>query len=329
VEYLVRFAYLPFLWITIPTFVLAVLWRLKFHKPILYKFPLVHFLHQQGITSKHPYKKILFFLRAVALFVLALLVGKPQLVDVRSKVTVEGIDIMLVLDVSGSMDAQDFRNDPRSRVEIAKEEAIRFVNKRDNDAIGLVIFAQEAMSRVPLTLDKTLLKKVINDLAIGVINPEGTVLATALVSAANRLKTSTAKSKIIILLTDGAPSDNDLKPGIALEVAKKLGIKIYTVGIGSSENQVHMHPLLGPLMRNGVNKPLLIKLAHETGGRFFEAKNKEDMRNIYDTIDSLEKVQYETNIFNKYYDIFIPFLWLIIAFILLEIFLSSSIWFSL
>jgi Ca-activated chloride channel family protein len=108
-----------------------------------------------------------------------------------------------------------------------------------------------------------------------------------------------------------------------------LGIKIYTVGIGGDQQQIIMHPLYGPVVRSGVNKPLLTALAQQTGGQYFEAKSMHDMRAIYETIDKLEKVEYETNIFNKYYDIFVPFVWAVILFMILEIIVTSLIWFSL
>jgi Ca-activated chloride channel family protein len=260
---------------------------------------------------------------------LAFLIAKPQLVDNRSNIIVDGIDIMLVLDVSGSMQFQDYADDQRSRLQVAKDEALRFVNKRTNDAIGLVIFGKDALSRVPLTLDKKIINTLISTLEIGIIDPDGTVLSTAIVTAANRLKNSQAKSKVMILLTDGAPSENDTDPNLAIELAQKMGIKIYTVGIGSDEEQFIMHPLYGLIPKPKINKTLLTKIAQETGGKFFLARNSKDMRAIYDTIDSLEKTTHETSLFNKYYDIFIPFVWTIIILLLAELLLSTTIWFGI
>jgi len=268
-------------------------------------------------------------MRFITLFILALLIGKPQSVDSRSQIKVEGIDIVLALDVSGSMQHQDDQEDGRSRVEIAKDEAIRFIEKRDNDAIGLVVFAHDAVSRVPLTLDKSLLKNTVKDLQIGVINPDGTFLFTGIVTAANRLKHSKSSSKIMILLTDGEPSEGDTNPRQALDVAKKLGIKIYTIGIGSDQEEFMMHPLYGMIPKPRVNTELLEKIAQETGGQSFLAKDSEDMRRVYDTIDALEKTELEAPIFSKYYDIFMPFVWFIIYLVLLELVVSSLLWFSI
>jgi len=155
------------------------------------------------------------------------------------------------------------------------------------------------------------------------------MLCIALISAINRLKHAKAKSKIIIILTDGTPSEGDLSPDIAIDAAKKLGIKIYTIGIGSEENDMLMHPLYGLIQKPKVNRELLIRIAHETNGKFFMAQNAADMRSVYDTIDSLEKTVYETSVFNKQYDIFIPVVILLLGLLVIELFLSTFIWFGI
>jgi Ca-activated chloride channel family protein len=302
--------------------------RLRLHKSPFYQYPLTQQLIADNKSSKHPFKKIFFFARLLLLALLIFLIGKPQLVDTQSKIKVEGIDIILAIDVSGSMQIQDDKNDERPRVEIAKDEAIRFINKRTNDALGLVIFGADAVSRCPLTLDKHILRSIVKDLGVGIINPQGTVLATGLITAANRLKNSHAKSKVIILLTDGEPSENDIPPKIAIEAAKKLGIKVYTIGIGSDQEVKMMHPLYGLVLMPKVNVDLLTLIAQETGGKFFMARNAKDMRAIYDTIDSLEKTETEAPIFSNYLDIFIPFVWIALLLVFLELILSTFIWFS-
>jgi len=306
-----------------------IVWRLKFHKPIRFSYSLGSLLHKSGLRSTHPHKKILFWMRSLVLFILALLVAKPQVVDSRSKVNIEGIDIILVLDVSGSMQFQDYADDDRSRFAVAKTEAIRFIEKRNNDAIGLVFFGKDAVSRCPLTFDKTLLKNIVDEIEIGVIDPDGTMLVTAMITAANRLKHSTAKSKVMIVLTDGEPSEGDLDPSVAIEVAKKLDIKIYTVGIGSEEEELFVHPLYGVVAKPKVNRELLTNIAKQTGGQCFMAHNAYDMRRIYDTIDTLEKMEHETSVFSKYHDVFVPFVFFVMGMIMLELFLSSFIWFAI
>jgi Ca-activated chloride channel family protein len=180
-----------------------------------------------------------------------------------------------------------------------------------------------------LTLDKSILKNIVYELEVGVIPPEGTVLATALITAANRLKNSKAKSKIIILLTDGEPSQGDISPDTAIDAASKLGIKVYTVGIGSDETRTMMHPFYGPIAMPGVNKDLLSRIATSTGGQFFMAQSAADMREIYDTIDALEKTETEAPVFSSFWDIFVPFVWIIFGLVMLELLLSSFVWFGL
>jgi Ca-activated chloride channel homolog len=308
--------------------VLAALYaKIAWYKPTLYRYSLVSYLHEKGYATGYRYQNILRATRTVILALLAFLMGKPQLVDYHIPTIVQGIDIMLVLDVSGSMRVRDSAHEKFSRIEIAKQEALRFIQKREHDAIGLVFFAADAISRCPVTLDKNMLKQMIEEVDINtLLSEDGTLLSTSIIMAANRLKKSRAKSKIMILLTDGSPSEGDVDPAVALAIAKQLGIKIYTIGIGS-ENPV----IIGPFfqMIPGVNKPLLEKIAQETGGRFFMAHDAHDMRVIYDTIDALEKTEHELPVFNRYYDIFLPFAWGALALLLWELCASVLIWFTL
>lgn len=328
VNNILHFANPTALYFIVPIFVIALVLRYKYVQSPVYNYPLADVLSTHKITTRHPFKKILAFMRFLLLALLVFLIAKPQLVDTGSKVHVEGIDIVLALDVSGSMQMQD-GDDRRSRVDIAKHEAIRFIEKRDNDAIGLVIFGKDAVSRCPLTLDKTVLKNIVRDLAIGIVDPDGTVLSKALLTAINRLKNSTAKSKIIILLTDGEPSPEDIQPKLAIEAAKKLGIKVYTVGIGSDKEVGIMHPIYGLIAAPKLNDKLLKLIADQTGGKFFMARNAQDMRAIYDTIDTLERTTIETPIFSNYVDIFVPFVCVCLGLCLLEAWLTSLLWFSL
>jgi Ca-activated chloride channel family protein len=330
VEYFLRFAHSAYLYIFIPLFLLIGWYRACHYKGIVYRYPLTGYINKNHGSSAHPHKKILFLIRFIVLAILLFLIAKPQLVDPESHITVEGIDIMLVLDVSGSMSLAHHTNDERSRIDVAKREAARFIDKRINDAIGIVLFGNVALSRCPLTGDKNLLKSLIREIEIGVIDPQGTVVSQSLIAAANRLKQSKAKSKIIILLTDGEPSENDTDPQKAIDIAKQLGIRIYTIGIGDNQEVWVQHPLYGRVpLKTTLNKKLLTTIAQETGGRFFEAKNSRDMGQVYDTIDSLEKTKIETTNFSNYYDIFMPLVWFILALLLLEIILHSLIWFNL
>lgn len=327
-DYFIRLAQLDTLWWTIPALIAAVIAR-YYAKTPFYKYPLARNLAQAGYSKAPSHKRVFAVIKILTLMILAFLIAKPQLVDSRSSITIDGIDIMIVLDASASMQFQDYDDDQRSRFQVAKDEAMRFVDKRTDDAVGLVLFGKDALSRIPLTMDKKLINTIISNLELGFIDPDGTVLSTAIISGANRLKNSNAKSKVMIVLTDGAPSENDTDPALAIELAQKLGLKIYTIGIGSDEDQYVMHPFMGLIPKPKINRPLLVKIAQDTGGKFFLARNSKDMRAVYDTIDSLERTSRQTSLYNKYYDIFIPGVTLIIFLMLLELLLSATIWFGL
>lgn len=308
---------------------IAVIWyRLYYYRPIEYRYSLVHLLSLDAQQSKSMHQTVLFLMRSLALATITLLIAMPRLVDVDSRIPVEGIDIMLVLDVSGSMQQKDDEKDNRTRLDVAKQEAIRFIEKRDNDAIGLVLFANDAFSRVPLTMDKTLLKEIIAGIELGLIQPNGTLLFTGMITAANRLKHSHAKSKIMILLTDGEPTEGDMNAQTAMEIVRDLGIKVYTIGIGSDEPRYISHPL-GLIPIPGVNKELLSAIAYQSGGQFFLAKNPSDMRQIYDQINRLETSEQQVPLFGRWYDLAFSLIWGILLLVLSELILETYIWFSL
>jgi len=307
---------------------LIIIARKFLYKTVVYRYSLGHSLKKKNVTT-HIHKKVFYFLRVLVLLLLAVVVAKLQIVDSRSKIPLSGIDIVLVLDVSGSMQFRDYDDDERSRFDVAKAEAIRFIEKRTSDALGLVLFGKDTVSRCPITFDKQMLKDVVDELKLGVIDSEGTMLITGIVTAANRLKHSQATSKVMIVLTDGEPSEGDMDPSVGIDVAKKLGIKIYTVGIGSEQEQVFMHPLYGVVAKPKVNKDLLMKVASQTGGHYFLARNAGDMRRIYDKIDALEKTEHEVPMFSLYYDVLIPFVAVIMGLLFFELLLSTYVWFRL
>lgn len=326
--YFLRFAWVSALYVLLPIVFIIVLLQYKWKKNTTYRYSLGSTLRKQFMASAHPHKKILWLTRFFVLLLLAFLIAQPQLVDSRSNVSVEGIDIVLVLDASGSMQYQDLDNDKRSRFDVAKDEAIRFVAKRDDDAIGLVLFGNDALSRCPITHDKKIVSQMIQELKLGDIDPDGTKLSTAIVTAANRLKHSKAQSKVMILLTDGEPSPGDMEPSVAIEVAKKLGIKVYTIGIGSDDSGFIRHPLYGLVPKQGINKNLLKAIAQQTGGQFFLAHDAQDMREIYNTIDTLERTRHESPIFSRYFHIFAPLTGALIGIFSVELLLSTFVWFG-
>ena len=324
-----RFAHAHWLYIALPIFMIVLAIRYYYTRSTLYQFPLVGYIQENlNFASQRPVY-IFYWLRFSMLLLLLFLLGKPQLIDQKSKVTVEGIDIMMVLDISGSMACFDDLKDRRTRITIAKEEGVRFVENRHNDAIGLVVFGSYAMMRCPLTPDKFMLKTMIESIAMnnGDSIHEGTVISQAVITAARHLQKSKAASKIIILLTDGEPSAHDFPASEAIAIAKTFGIKVYTIGIGNNGLSMQEHPLFGVIQyQNHFDTNLLQSLADQTGGKFFDAKKVQDVARIYDEIDALEKSQYQDNVFMKYHDCFIPFVWLALICALSELILSTFVW---
>ncbi len=327
-HFFMRSAYPWYSIILLAVILLAIVARKFLHKKVIYRYSLGYSLKKKSETS-HIHKKVLYLFRVLVLLLLAVAIAKLQVVDSRSKIPVSGIDIVLVLDVSGSMQFRDYDDDERSRFDVAKTEAVRFIEKRINDALGLVLFGKDTVSRCPITFDKQLLKDVVDELQLGVIDSDGTMLVTGIVTAANRLKHSQSASKVMIVLTDGEPSEGDMDPSVGIDVAKKLGIKIYTVGIGSEQEQVFMHPMYGIVAKPKVNKELLTKIATSTGGHYFLARNATDMRAIYDKIDALEKTEHDVPMFSLYYDLMPYFVGAIMALLLGELLFSTYIWFAL
>lgn len=325
----VRFAHAHWLYVAIPFFILIIALRHYYTRLTIYQFPLVDYIRQH-------HKKVSLFpiysfymVRLVILLLLLFLLGKPQLIDQKSKFTVEGIDIMMVLDVSRSMTCFDDMKDRRTRMAIAKEEAARFISKRYNDAIGLVVFGSYAMMRCPLTPDKSMLKSMVQSITINNRDPihDNTVISQAVITAARHLQKSTAATKIIILLTDGEPSQSDFPASEAITIAKTFGIKVYTIGIGNNGLSMQEHPLFGIMQyQNYFDTDLLKSLAEETGGKFFDVKKAQDIAKIYDEIDLLEKSKHQDNVYMKYHDFFIPILWGILMLICGELVVSTFVW---
>lgn len=232
---------------------------------------------------------ITMFLIIVGMTLIAFSISKPQAGIKREKIISEGIDIMLCLDVSGSMTIRDFFG--RSRIDGAKEILQKFIDKRKGDRIGLVTFSESSLLRCPATINFDLLKKSIDRIYIDPTKQSSTSLGVGLASAINRLlkiKEGKLESKIVILVTDGKNNSGEITPEAAMNIAKETGIKVYTVGIGDREE---------------VDLDLLQEIATKTNGKFFHAKTSGELEPIFDEIDRLEKVKIETVEFTRYKDI--------------------------
>ena len=322
-----RFAY-PWVLLAGAAALATVLGAKKFlRRDLTYRYPLTGLIRRLRVVGTSYKPLALYVIRAVVIALCVLLAARPQWVDRRSQVTVDGISIVLALDISGSMEIFDDLSDRRSRIDVAKSEAINFLEKRVNDPIGIVVFGAETLSLVPPTLDKALLKESVSKLKVGYVNPNGTALEQGLASAVARLRNSTSKSNVIILLTDGKPTGaSAISMEQAIDLARQYKIKVYTMGIGSEHGGYIEY--FGRVREAGgrdsaIDQALLERIARETGGRFFHAKNPREVREVYDTIDQLEKTKQTSNVFSRYHEALWFFLWPLLFLVALEVLLKS------
>ncbi len=279
-------------------------------------------------TAKNYLRHIPFILRLLAVAALVIALARPQTRNDQRQTIGEGIDIVLCMDVSGSMGSRDILP---SRMEVAKEVAIDFVMGRPVDRIGLVIFSGEAFSQVPITTDRNTLIAQIQSLQSRRYLKDGTVIGEGLATAVDRLSKSNAKSKVIILITDGkedAPDSRLIDPLTALEIAKSHGVKVYSIGMGvvpsTVDEQTGSPGTRSPAV-DFIDEQLLRRIADETGGKYFRAKDKEGLRNIYNQIDQLEKSKVEYTSYKRYEELFLPLALAALGFLFLEILLRLTI----
>lgn len=297
-------------------------------RQVRYRYALATTLKNAGHAVRLPARHILFVIRLVMLAILAVLVARPQWLDSQQNVNVKGIDIMLTLDISGSMEFFDDLHDRTPRIEAARKEALDFIERRTNDPIGVVLFGAQALSKVPLTLDKQLLKEVVREVQIGDVDPDGTMMMTALASAISRLRDSTAKSKVVVLLTDGVPSaDEKMTDTTVIDLAQQFGIKIYTLGVGRAD-EAYGYDAFGNIGRvpSQIDDALLRKLATQSGGKYYRIYSPADLKTAYDNIDRLEKTEYNTTLFQNRIEAFAWFIWWVVLLFALELFLRMVWW---
>ena len=242
-------------------------------------------------------------LRSVALGAWIIAAAGPQTAVAPSEITTEGIAIIVVVDVSSSMLAEDFA--PSNRLDVAKEQSIAFIRARSSDRIGLVAFAGEALTRVPVTVDYAVLERAVLDLRVGELD-DGTAIGTAIATAANRLRRVEGKSKVMVLMTDGENNRGRIDPRTAAEAAERVGVRIYTIGIGTEgEARTPIGTGIGGRVRYQtlpvrIDEELLRDIADRTGGRYFRATDAEALRNIFQQIDQLEKTPVQTTRFTQH-----------------------------
>ena len=260
----------------------------------------------------------------VAMIVVAL--ARPQTTEQLSKTTVEGVDIVLALDVSGTMLAADFEPD---RLSAAKDVAAKFIADRPNDRVGLVVFAGESYTQSPLTTDKAALQSLLAQVKFGVVE-DGTAIGMGLATAINRLRESDAKSKVVILLTDGVNNAGQIAPLTAAEIAAEYGIRVYTIGVGKRGYAPYPYYDAWGNMRYQqqkveIDEQTLTDIAAKTGGEYFRATSKTTLREVYDRINQLEKTRIETDNYTRHNELF--GVWLLWALALLVVeFLVERLW---
>ena len=277
-------------------------------------------------TLRYWLRHVPFVLRVCALALLIVALARPQNVEEQSRTNAEGIDIMLAMDISSSMLARDFSPD---RLTAAKEVAGEFIADRYGDRIGLAVFAGESFTQSPLTTDKGSLQTLLARLRSGVIE-DGTAIGNGLATAINRLRESEAKSKVIILLTDGINNRGEIAPLMAANIAADMGIKVYTIGVGTRGKAPY--PALDmfgnmtfQMMDVEIDEETLTKIAEQTGGKYFRATDKQKLKAIYDEINELEKSKVEITDLTIYHERYLLFVLVAIALLLAEFLLEKVI----
>ncbi len=264
-------------------------------------------------------------LRMLAVCAVVIVLARPQSSDSFRDEKTEGIDIVMAIDISGSMQALDFKP---NRLEAAKDVAIRFVNNRPNDNIGLVIFAGESFTQCPLTTDHTVLVNLFNDVKMGMLE-DGTAIGSGLATSVSRIKDSRAKSKVIILLTDGDNNRGSISPRQAAEIAQTFGVRVYTIGVGTKGMaKMPVQTAFGVQYQEfevKLNEELLSEIANITGGKYFRATDNNSLEAIYAEIDQMEKTILEVREYTKRNEEYLPFAIIAMLLLLAEIVLRNTI----
>jgi len=286
----------------------------------------VSVVNAEGLGSwKSSLRHLPFVCRLCCLSFIIVALAKPQTMNDEQHAEGEGVDIVLCIDVSGSMTAQDFQP---NRLEAAKNVAIDFVNKRLTDRIGIVIFSGESFTQCPLTTDHNVLVSAIKNIRNGLLE-DGTAIGSGLGTSVDRLRESKSKTKIVVLLTDGENNGGLIDPKTAKEIAKSFNVRVYTIGVGSEGFAPQpVNTPLGIVMQTekvSIDEKLLNEIAIETGGKYFRARDNESLAGIYRNIDGLEKSKIEIVNTIRYQDKFYPFVIAAIFFLLLEIILNYTV----
>lgn len=266
-----------------------------------------------------------FILRMAAIAVLIIILARPQSTDSWQNTSTEGIDIVMAMDISSSMLAQDFKP---NRLEASKDVAASFINGRPNDNIGLVVFAAESFTQCPLTTDHTVLLNLFKDIQPGIID-DGTAIGLGLANAVSRIKDSQAKSKVIILLTDGVNNAGEIAPVTAAEIAKTFGIRVYAIGVGTQGMAPYPFQTAFGIQYQDIpveiDEQTLKQVAATTGGQYFRATDNNSLKEIYSEIDKMEKTKISVQQYSKKQEEYKNWALLLFALLLVEILLRNTL----
>lgn len=317
--------YMFFLFAAIP--LILVWYFLKINKSkATVNLPTADVLQSFKKSYKVYLKPIMWIFRLAALSLLIIAMARPQSSTSWQDVTTEGIDIIICLDISGSMLAEDFKP---NRLEASKNVAMEFIEGRQNDRIGLVVYSGESFTQSPLTTDHAVLKNLFRDIKNGMI-VDGTAIGDGLATSVNRLKDSDAKSKVVILLTDGFNTAGSVPPLTAAEIAKAFDIRVYTVGVGT--NGMAPYPFQSPFggthyqnVEVKIDEATLSQIAEMTDSKYFRATDNDKLKDIYQEIDALEKSKIEVTEYRKKTEEFLPFAMIACLLILLEFFIRNTL----
>lgn len=317
----------PYYFLFLVLLPILIWWQIKEKNTQQPNFRLTSLASVKGLkpTWRVRLRPILIVLRSIAFVALVLALARPQSSNVSESVDSDGIDIVLSIDVSGSMMAEDLKP---NRIEAAKQVATEFVDKRANDRIGLVIFSGESFTQCPITIDHNIVKEQIDAMKSGMLQ-DGTAIGMGLATAVDRLRNSKAKSKIIILLTDGVNNTGLIDPSTALEIAKAYKLRVYCIGVGSRGEAPY--PVQTPMgiqkqmVPVEIDEVLLKNIATQTGGKYFRATSNTSLSSVYKEIDQLEKSKVEVSSFKHFTDLFLPFALLAMICFALEMLLRYTI----
>ncbi len=314
------------LFIVVAVGLLVYYFRVKKAKAATIRYSDVGLVRRVKPSFRMKERHVIPVLRAVAIIFLALALARPQAGRKGEEISSEGIDIMLVLDISGSMRAEDFK--PQNRLYVAKQVIKDFIQDRHSDRMGLVVFSRQSFTQCPLTLDYGVLLNFLDRVDFGMIE-DGTAIGLSIANALNRLRESDAESKVIILLSDGRNNAGEIDPLTAAQVAKAMNVKIYTVGAGKPGNAPYPvdDPIFGRryiYVENEIDEPTLLQIAQITGGEYFRAKDEKALARIYKQISEMEKTEIKVKEYLQYNELFTKFAVVGLFFLVMEIVLANT-----